>query len=258
MTSAQAVHASPPLHTRQSQKPKRASTLADQIESDVLKSGWPVGSVLGSEPDLIDRYQVSRAVFREAVRLLEQREVAQMRRGPGGGLVVTAPEVSAVRQAASTLLRYQQVDIGQLSEARVNIELACLRLVVDRVDEDDITYLRDLLDEEANMIVRGGETSNLRNFHAELAALSRNKPMSLFVSILTELEAEFAPHIIRDQISLSKEALPEAAANESHRAHAAIVDAVIIGDLGLAAHRMRRHLLAILEFTSEYQRQPDE
>lgn len=245
-----------PFHTQGTQKPKRASVLADRIEIDVLESGWPVGGVFGSEPELIDRYRVSRAVFREAVRLLEQRQVAEMRRGPGGGLVVTAPEASAVRRAASTLLRYQRADVGQLIEARINIELACLQLAVDRIDEDDVVFLRDLLAEEQGMISNDGETSKLRNFHVELAALSRNKPMSLFVSILTELQAEFSPHVIRDEISASRDAVSAVDASQSHRAHAAIVDAMVIGDSGLAIHRMRRHLMAILAFTSDYQRQP--
>ena len=48
----------------------------------------------------------ARAVFREAVRLLEQDGVAQMRRGPGGGLVVTAPRASSVARAAALHLQF--------------------------------------------------------------------------------------------------------------------------------------------------------
>src|SRR6202008_2145866 len=70
---------------------KRAAKVADLIVEDVMASGWPVGEVLGSEAELLERYQVSRAVFREAVRLVEHQQVATMRRGPGGGLVVIEP-----------------------------------------------------------------------------------------------------------------------------------------------------------------------
>ena len=55
---------------------KRAAKVADRIVGDVMALGWPVGEVLGSEADLLERYQVSRAVFREAVRLLEHQQVA--------------------------------------------------------------------------------------------------------------------------------------------------------------------------------------
>jgi len=30
---------------------------------DVIARGWPVGELLGSEAELLERYQVSRAVF---------------------------------------------------------------------------------------------------------------------------------------------------------------------------------------------------
>ena len=62
---------------------KRAALLADQIVSDVMAMGWPVGALLGAEAELLARYQVSRAVFREAVRLVEHQQVARTRRGPG-------------------------------------------------------------------------------------------------------------------------------------------------------------------------------
>src|SRR5262245_41303067 len=78
---------------------KVASRVADLIIRDIGKNGWQIGSVIGSESELLDRYDVSRAVFRESVRLLEHLGVATTRRGPGGGLVVTKPSTSAVVQA---------------------------------------------------------------------------------------------------------------------------------------------------------------
>ena len=79
---------------------KMATTVARRIVDEVIERGWPVGEVLGSETDLIEQYGVSRAVFREAVRLVENQQVAHMRRGPGGGLVVTEPSVDAIIAAA--------------------------------------------------------------------------------------------------------------------------------------------------------------
>ena len=64
---------------------KLARRAADRIISEVVARGWPVGEVLGSEVELLERYGLSRAVFREAVRIVEHLQVARMRRGPGGG-----------------------------------------------------------------------------------------------------------------------------------------------------------------------------
>lgn len=233
-------------------QPKRASMLADMIEIEIRERRWPVGHLVGSEPELISRYGVSRAVFREAIRLLEQREVALMRRGPGGGLIVTAPEESVVRRAAATLLRFEDVGLPELIEARVDLELACLELAVRRVDESGISYLRQLVEDEAALINNAGTTNQLRNFHVELASLSQNRPLWLFVSILTDLQAEFSPPAIgASKVGVSRNVSPSAAEN-SHSAHAAIAEAVARGDLAVAVHRMRRHLAAISTFSHEY------
>ena len=66
---------------------KRASKIARQIEADIVRRGWTIGESLGSERDLQQRYEVSRSVLREAVRLVEHHQVARMRRGPNGGLL---------------------------------------------------------------------------------------------------------------------------------------------------------------------------
>ena len=84
--------------------PKLAERVAASIESDVLRAGWPVGLVLGSEEQLAARYGVGRAVIREAIRLAEHRQVARMRRGRGGGLVVVEPDASAVTDSLAIYL----------------------------------------------------------------------------------------------------------------------------------------------------------
>jgi DNA-binding FadR family transcriptional regulator len=46
---------------------------------------------MGSEPELMATFGVSRPVIRQAVRLLDLHGAAAMQRGPRGGLVVRAP-----------------------------------------------------------------------------------------------------------------------------------------------------------------------
>src|SRR5436190_21321141 len=92
---------------------KLAEQTAAKIEMAIAAQGWPLGSVIGSESDLLAEYGVSRAVLREAVRLLEHDNVARMRRGPGGGLVVTVPDTQAVTRAADRFLRYRGATPGQ-------------------------------------------------------------------------------------------------------------------------------------------------
>jgi DNA-binding FadR family transcriptional regulator len=64
--------------------------LADEIEQQIREACLLPGSVFASEQELQSRSKAGRSVVRHAVRLLEQRGVASMRRGVGGGLIVNA------------------------------------------------------------------------------------------------------------------------------------------------------------------------
>ena len=97
--------------------PSGRAKVADRIIEDVMAMGWPVGEVLGSEADLLERYEVSRAVFREAVRLLEHQQVARTRRGPGGGLVITEPTIGAVIDAVVLYLHRVDARLDEIFEA---------------------------------------------------------------------------------------------------------------------------------------------
>src|ERR1700727_307787 len=157
---------------------KLAARDAPRILSDVVDGGWPVVEVLGSQAELIERYGVSRAVFREAVRLVENQQVATMRRGPGGGLVVTEPTVDAIIDAAVLYLHRANTRLEEVFEARIILEVIAAELATQRLTADDAAGLRALGDEEVR---------DPRALHARLAALTRNPALELFVDILNRV-----------------------------------------------------------------------
>jgi DNA-binding FadR family transcriptional regulator len=207
-------------------KSKLAANVARRILADVVDRGWPVGEVLGSQSELIARYGVSRAVFREAVRLVENQQVAFMRRGPGGGLVVTEPTVDAIIDAAVLYLHRANTRLTEVFEARIVLEVIAAELATERLTADDAGELRAL--EEA-------EVRDHRALHARLAALTRNPALELFVDILNRVAFLY----FRGGSSLTEGTL-----SASRQAHARIVEAVIDSDPDTAARRMRRHLEA--------------
>ena len=82
---------------------KRASMIARQIEAEIVRRGWAIGESLGSEQALQQRFCVSRSVLREAVRLVEHHQVARMRRGPNGGLLICEPDAGPATRAVVIL-----------------------------------------------------------------------------------------------------------------------------------------------------------
>ncbi|MGH9113518.1 MAG: FadR/GntR family transcriptional regulator [Acidimicrobiales bacterium] len=213
---------------------KLAASTAVRIVDDVVARGWPVGDVLGSEPDLLERYGVSRAVFREAVRLVEHQQVARMRRGPGGGLVVTEPTVEAIIDAAVVYLHRVDARLDEVFVARLVLEEIVTDLAPDQLDEADLARVRALIADEA-----GGRVTDHRAFHALLASMTRNPALELFVDILNRVSTLYFS---------DRRALKARTVAESRHAHARIAEAVVGGDGALARRRMRKHLEAEVEF----------
>lgn len=213
---------------------KMAEELAKKLESEIMMSGWPVGQSLGSEAELIDRWEVSRAVFREAVRIVEHHGAARMRRGPGGGLIVTAPDPHAVVQAVTLCLDYENVSAADLLTTRSALELTCVRLAAESVDEDGIRRLRSLLEQEQRLGMAGVATGHPYELHIAIAEVTGNRAITLLVTILTRLMYERTGDLEFDSSEIVA----------VHQAHSSIVDAIISGDTALAQHRASRHLAA--------------
>lgn len=215
--------------------PKTGEALAARIEQEIIRQGWPVGRVLGSEPDLIARYGVSRAVFREAVRLLEHQMVARMRSGPGGGLIVDEPDGTSVTRAVALYLEYRRVQPAHLLETRIALELRCVGLATERIDEAGVERLRTILARERSMSA-DAFAAHSHDLHVALAEMTRDPVLELFVKVLTRLTGEHA---------YPSDERPEARDAQAHHVHGRIVDAVVAGDGALAQRRMLRHLEAM-------------
>jgi DNA-binding FadR family transcriptional regulator len=218
---------------------KGAERLAQQMIDEIAEQGWPVGTILGTEPDLVERYGVSRNTFREAVRLLEHLDAARMREGRGGGLAVTEPRSGAVTHAAAIYLRYEGVGVGELYQARATLEVEIVRLAIEQLDADGEGRLRDAVAQERESASCAGP-HHTRTLHMTLADIAGNRPLALFLDALISLSDEYSrPGLTPHDPGL------DAAVEASHRAHAAIAKAVLARDLETAQRRMRAHLGAV-------------
>jgi len=217
---------------------KRGEDLARTVFREVAQRGWPVGEVLGSETDLVERYGVSRAVLREAARLLEFHQIASMRRGPGGGLVVTEPGLGAIVDTMTLCLEYRGIEPRHLYEARVALELATVEMTTVRLDEHGAVALHaGLRQERADGDADLNEVGH--DVHLLIGSLSGNRLLDLFLRIVVQLSANHTPppRTRRSRASV---------AAEVHRTHDLIVEAIVAGDAALARHRTQRHLAALV------------
>lgn len=214
---------------------KLAERVALALRDDIERASWPVGVVLGSETELIERYEVSRAILREAVRILEYHGAVRTKRGPQGGLIVTAPDSGSIVRAARNLLEYDQLTQPQLIEARAVVEGAAVRLAALRCTPELAVELRVPLSAEAGT---DNAADSFRPVHRGLALVTGNRLFELFVQIVAEL--------VPSRVGSEHQTPARAAAisAEAHRAHERIIEAVTAGDADLAEQRMLRHLRA--------------
>ena len=226
--------------------PKRAEELARELEAVVMEHGWVQGEFLGSESDLIARYQVSRAVFREAVRIVEHHGAAEMRRGPKGGLVVSSPDLRSVQRPTRLWLDYANVTTSDLNTVRSTLELTCVRIVARDVTEQNVVLLRDLLATERAAGLHGVREGRSHKLHILIARLSKNPALLLFVETMANLAYERAQHL-----SYRTEQ-----AEAVFQAHERIVEAIINRDPALAQHRMRKHLSAVTRYDRDRETVP--
>ena len=97
---------------------KSGPRLAYRITAELRRRALPVGASIGSEAELVSHYGVSRAVFREAVRMLEFFGVVEVRRGKEGGLVVAEMDPAGTIGSALLYLDYAGIDPGRARELR--------------------------------------------------------------------------------------------------------------------------------------------
>jgi DNA-binding FadR family transcriptional regulator len=219
---------------------KLAESIARTIFAGIVDDGWRVGQPLGSESDLMERYGVSRAILREAVRMLEFHQIAVMRRGPGGGLFVAAPGIDATADAVTIYLERRAIRPEHLFEVRSIIELKVLDRVIESLDDEMIRRLAEAheVEEQASP-----ETFPVygHDLHVVLGELSGNRVLALLADVVVRL-------------SRSHSAAPDGAparlpTEDVVRTHERIIEAIVARDAELARHRMRRHLSALVQWT---------
>ncbi|MCM2459306.1 FadR family transcriptional regulator [Pseudomonas sp. CG7] len=160
-----------------------SEVLARNIAHEIAVARWPLGANLGTEPQLMQRYGVSRGVLREAIRLLESQSIAAMRRGASGGLIVTEPTVDSAAYPAGVFLESRRFDGEQMLKTRRALELHILGRCFERFDEAARQTLTQCLIFESSLD-ESASGLDLQTFHMTLAKLAGDPSLELFLDIL--------------------------------------------------------------------------
>jgi len=103
-------------------KRKTHAVLADELRARILSGELAEGERLPVEEDLTVQFGVARTTLREALRVLESQGLITIRRGRGGGPIVTHPDLGPISMALAVSLQLQGTSMADLDEARRLIE----------------------------------------------------------------------------------------------------------------------------------------
>jgi GntR family transcriptional repressor for pyruvate dehydrogenase complex len=220
-----------PVKFQRSKPEKAAQVVAKQIKQAILNGDLAVGDRLPSEKDMIDQFGYSRAVVREALRLLEGDGLIALSAGRNGGAVVTTPDTSQIMSNIDMLLRMQQTGVKEVHEAQRLIEPIVVRLAIAKASREDFAKIREtieLIEAHPNDVELVRLQSN--RFHILLGEATKNNVVAIVAAIFRQIIVDL--HYEGDE----KEALAIA------RIHRRILEAIEAKDVEGAIRRTLRHI----------------
>lgn len=215
---------------------KLSEVIAAQLMQQIRDMGWPVGESLGTEAELMSRFQVSRATIVEAIRQIEGYGAAVMRRGSGGGLVITSSAKTALSRAIATYLEFATVTVLEQYEAILLIETEAVRLAAKNVLPDQFAVLRrnaaELTECEDNVAFHKAAMQ----LRLAIADSSGSYPVMMFMRSLVRMLTHYVRPDLRN-LHRDRDFEYGMAADL-----AAIVEAIIAGNDILAAEYVRKEV----------------
>ena len=217
----------------------RANVLASEIEQQILDREFAPGELIGTIDSLRARSGFARSTVAEAIRLLADRGLAEIRPGRGGGLFATAagPMVRirhtllAVTDAPASVA--EAVAVREALEVLIETEAATHRT---SADIGDVKKLLSRLRTAAN---RGTTEFLLANWdlHERIALICPNRTASALYLSMTRFVREHAVAATYDED-------PASAAAWLHvrvETHEELVAAIIAGDVPRVKAAVDRH-----------------
>ncbi|MGE0307245.1 MAG: FadR/GntR family transcriptional regulator [Acidimicrobiia bacterium] len=125
---------------------KASELVADRIRRRIVRGDLPVGTRLPPEEELMASFGVARTTLREALRVLEAQGLLRIRRGRGGGGVVTLPTLTQASETLGAYLQLNRVRRGDLDDARLMFEPALAANLARTQRPEDLAVLDGFVD----------------------------------------------------------------------------------------------------------------
>lgn len=207
-------------------------SLGDRIRAGQLQTG----DKLPTEAAIMEEFEVSRTVVREAISKLQAAGLVETRHGIGTFVLGPgdAPSFKITREQFSTLQ-----DVIAVLELRIGLETEAAGLAAQRRTADNLAAMRQALD-AVIAAVEAGQDSVAADFqfHLEIARATQN---SHFAELFATLGSQIIPRARLEpaaEMSVERQSYMRRVNAE----HESILDAIASQDAESARAAMRTHL----------------
>lgn len=216
-------------------------TVLARIEADLASGRLEVGGRLPGERALAERYEVSRASVREAIRVLEAMGLIRTAAGSGqdAGAVLIAEPARPIGAAVRWHLTSRHLPVADIVGTRILIESWALRKAAERQATGgvDLTAARTLLAAMQEPTLSSADFLVLdTRFHVALAELAGNTVVAAIMAAMREG--------IESYVTEAVDGLADwpGMADVLRREHAGMLDAVQQGLPGQASAMVAAHI----------------
>ena len=222
--------AKPPSSPAKEKTRQVSEVVADDIVAFIKTQGLKRGDRLPTEPELMERYGVSRTALREAIKVLASSGVIEVRHGHGTfvletqSLIVTPP-----LDLGALFTRQTYMDVA---EARTAIESEVAKLAAGRATEADVQELETLHTQMKSLDHDAEFTDYDVRLHLVLARVAGNTILLQMMEVLRQALSEYIFITVSRLQSVT----------DLLREHEAVIDAVRRRDPEGAQMAMRHHV----------------
>lgn len=209
----------------------------DYLYADIYKKleerikNLSVGEKLPSERAMVQEYGVSRNVLREALVLLSERGIIEIR--PGKGSYVTNKQKASLAKHFDSFLEKDRESQMQVLEVREIVELAMFEKAALNANENDIRLMEEIYEQmDQNQNVNEGYGDLDLKLHMQIARATHNDIFPILVRTLYESSGQ--------KIILIEDMFPEAM-KSIHRDHLGIIEAIKRRDVKAVKKVGKRH-----------------
>jgi GntR family transcriptional repressor for pyruvate dehydrogenase complex len=139
-----------PMFSSPVKKQTMAEQMAEAIQESILSEELESGTVLPTEPELADQFGVSRAVVRDATRILMARGLVEVKHGRG--VFVTRPDNEAFGEALLLTLRRVGASAWDVEQFEQIMLPEVIALAATSASEKEIAEIRRLAAENLQIV----------------------------------------------------------------------------------------------------------